>query len=635
MHVLQFVRRAASWSALTVAICLPALGAPDLRRSPISITADLSEAPRKLWHADIRIPVTPGPITVTAAEWIPGTHMPSGPVDNMTGLYFRAGGKTLPWRRDDVDLYAFHVDVPAPASTLDIHVDAIVSSRVSDKLAMLEWEKLLLYPDGIPVRNIRMEASITVPNGWGLGTALTPSGTNGTTTHFAPVTLEMLEDSPILTGKYFKEIPLAPDVTPKHYLDVAGDQAQDIDLRPQFLIAVNNLVHEAGAMYGSHHYNSYHFLLTLSDAAGGEGLEHHQSSDNGVKEKGYSDEKEALLEADLLAHEFTHSWNGKYRRPAGLATPDYKTPMRGDLLWVYEGMTEYLGNVLAARCGLRTPEQYREALAYYAALLNYRRGRIWRNTEDTAIAASILRSDTPGWSDWRRGQDYYFEGQLLWLDVDTTIRQLTHNQKSLHDFLLIFVGPRGDTGPMVIPYNFDELTRDLNDVVPYDWGGFLHERLTTLAPHADLAGIEHGGYKLTFTDKPTSFEKALLDTRHSIDTWYSVGLRMDQEGKVSDVRVNSAADQARVFPGEKLIAVNGIVYSNDAFITALKTSKASSEPIRLVVQADKYVSTVDLNYHDGERYPRLERVEGTPDLLDDITKPMTAVTPIPPVKKDS
>ncbi len=616
-------------------ICLPAAGAADLSRSPISITADLSEAPRKLWHADIKIPVTPGPITITAAEWIPGTHMPSGPIENMTGLYFRAGGKTLSWRRDDVDLYSFHVNVPAGASTLDIHVDAIVSSRVSDKLAMLEWEKLLLYPDGIPVRNIRMEPSIIVPAGWGLGTALTPTGTNGATTHFAPITLEMLEDSPILTGKYFKEIPLAPDVTPKHYLDVAGDQPHDIELRPQFLTAVNNLVHEAGAMYGSHHYNSYHFLLTLSDAAGGEGLEHHQSSDNGVKEKGYSDEKEALLEADLLAHEFTHSWNGKYRRPAGLATPDYKTPMKGDLLWVYEGMTEYLGNVLAARSGLRTAQQYREALAYYAALLNDRRGRIWRNTEDTAVAASILRSDTPGWSDWRRGQDYYFEGELLWLDVDTTIRQLTHNQKSLHDFLLIFVGPPGDTGPMVVPYTFDELTRDLNQVVPYDWAGFLHERVTTLAPHADLSGIAHGGYKLAFTDKPTSFEKALLDTRHWIDTWYSVGLRMDQTGKVSDVRVNSAADQARLFPGEKIMAVNGIVYSNDAFITALKDAKGSSGPIQLVVQADKYVYNVDLNYHDGEKYPHLERMEGVPALLDEITKPMTAVTPIPPVKKDS
>src|SRR5580698_8512879 len=307
--------------------------------APITITADLSEASRKLWHADISIPVQPGAVTLTAAKWIPGTHMPSGPIDNITGVIFRANGQTLAWRRDDVDLYAFHVTVPPGVSTLDVHLDAIVTARVSDNLAMLEWEKLMLYPVGTPVRDIQIQPSIKVPSGWGIGTALTPTGTDGSTTHFAPVTLEMLEDSPILTGKYFKEIPLAPDVTPKHFLDVAGDAPADIELRPQFLTAVNNLVHEAGAMYSSHHYNSYHFLLTLSDYAGGEGLEHHQSSDNGVGEKGYADDEHAVLEADLLPHEFTHSWNGKYRRPAGLATPDYTTPMQGQLLWVYEGMT--------------------------------------------------------------------------------------------------------------------------------------------------------------------------------------------------------------------------------------------------------------------------------------------------------
>ncbi len=620
--------------ASLAALALPGLGAPDLTRSPIRITADLSDAPRKLWHADIQIPVTAGPIRITAAEWIPGTHMPSGPIENMTGLYFRAAGQTLPWRRDDVDLYAFHVTVPPGATTLDIHVDAIVTARVSDKLAMLEWEKLLLYPDGIPVRNIQMEPAIKVPSGWGVGTALKPTGTAGETTHFAPVSLEMLVDSPILTGKYFKEIPLAPDVMPKHFLDVAADDPKDIDLKPQFLTAVNNLVHEASAMYGSHHYNDYHFLLTLSDAAGGEGLEHHQSSDNGVKEKGFADRKLALLDADLLSHEFTHSWNGKYRRPDGLATPDYKTPMKGNLLWVYEGMTEYLGNVLAARSGLRTADQYREVLGYTAALLNDREGRIWRDTEDTAVAASILRSDSAAWSDWRRGQDYYFEGELLWLDVDTTIRQLTQNKKSLHDFLLIFVGLGGNTPPKVVPYDFNELVRDLNQVTPYDWAKFLHERITTLAPHANLAGIEHGGYKLVFTDKPTAFEKAGLDTRHSIDVWYSTGLRMGEDGKITDVRVNSAADQARLFPGEKIMAVNGVVYSNDGFLAALKDAKGSSNPMRLVVQADKYVYNVDLNYHEGEKYPRLERAAGTPDLLDEITKPMTAVAPIPPREKD-
>ena len=601
--------------------------------APITITADLSEASRKLWHADISIPVQPGAVTLTAAKWIPGTHMPSGPIDNITGVIFRANGQTLAWRRDDVDLYAFHVTVPPGVSTLDVHLDAIVTARVSDNLAMLEWEKLMLYPAGTPVRDIQIQPSIKVPSGWGIGTALTPTGTDGSTTHFAPVTLEMLEDSPILTGKYFKEIPLAPDVTPKHFLDVAGDAPADIELRPQFLTAVNNLVHEAGAMYSSHHYNSYHFLLTLSDFAGGEGLEHHQSSDNGVGEKGFADDEHALVEADLLPHEFTHSWNGKFRRPAGLATPDYATPMQGELLWVYEGMTEYLGDVLAARSGFRTPDQYREDLAFTAASLDNRPGRTWRNTEDTAVAASILRGGNPAWSNWRRGQDYYQEGELLWLDVDTTIRQLTHDKKSLHDFLVLFVGKGGDTVPMVVPYTFDELAKTLNEVVPYDWAGFLHERITTLNPHANLAGIEHGGYRLVYTDTPTSYERAILSMVGNIDGWFSAGLRIRSDGTISDVRVYSAADEAKFAPGQKILAVNGRIFSADTFRDALKQAKGRQEPIHFIVQSDTYIYPIDLNYHEGEKYPKFQRIEGSPALLDDILKPMTAVQPVTAAKK--
>ncbi len=617
------VSRAAILPALFLTACFSAFAA-----SPITITADLSEAPRKLWHADIVIPVKPGPLTLTAVKWVPGNHRPTGPISDMTGIVFRANGQTLTWRRDDVDLYAFHLTIPQGVTQIEAHVDAIVTARVSDKLAMLEWEKFLLYPAGIPVREIEIQPSVKVPAGWGVGTALTPTGKDGSTTHYAPVTVEMLEDSPVLTGQYFKEIPLAPDVTPKHYLDVAGDAPGDVELRPQFLTAVNNLVHEAGAMYSSHHYNSYHFLLTLSDYAGGEGLEHHQSSDNGVGEKGYADDQHQVLEADLLAHEFTHSWNGKYRRPEGLATPDYATPMQGQLLWVYEGMTQYLGGVLAARSGLETQEQYREALAFTAANLDNKPGRTWRNTEDTAIAASILRGGNPAWANWRRGQDYYPEGELLWLDVDTTIRQLTHNQKSLHDFLVLFVGKGGNTGPMVVPYNFDDIVKTLNEVVPNDWAGFLHERITTLNPHADLAGIEHGGYKLVYTEAPSSYERAMLAISGSVDAWFSAGLRLRRDGTISDVRVYSAADEAKLAPGERVIAVNGRVFAGDIFTNAIKQAKGNNEPIHLIVQSDTYIYPIDLNYHEGEKYPTLQRVEGAPAVLDEITRPMTAVQPI-------
>lgn len=626
----MLMRRTAAISTFLLAATLTALAAPE---SPITITADLSEAPRKLWHADLVIPVQPGAVTLTAAEWIPGTHEPEGPIYNMTGLVFSANGQPLVWRRDDVDLYSFHVTVPAGVTTLQIHVDAIAANRVSDKMAMLEWERLLLYPAGTPVRDIQIQPSIKVPAGWGVGTSLTPAGTEGSTTHFAPLSVEMLEDSPIITGKYFKEIPLAPDVTPKHFLDVAGDAPEDVELKPQFLAALNNLVHEAGAMYSSHHYNSYHFLLTLSDFAGEDGLEHHQSSDNGVGEKGYSDEQDALIYADLLPHEFTHSWNGKYRRPAGLATPDYKTPMQGELLWVYEGMTQYLGDVMAARSGFRNADQYRETLSFLAASLDNQPGRIWRNTEDTAIGASTLRGAKRAWSNWRRGQDYYDEGELLWLDADVTIRQLTHNKKSLHDFLVLFVGKGGDTGPMVVPYTFDELVQTLNQVVPYDWAGFLHERVTTLNPHANLAGIEHGGYKLVYIDTPTSYEQALYAKDGGYDGWFSAGLRVSREGAISDIRVHSAADEAKLAPGQKIIAVNGRIFSTDTLRDAVKRAKGGSEPIHLILQSDTYIYPIDLNYHDGEKYPTLQKIDGKPALLDDIIKPMTAVQAIPAEKK--
>jgi predicted metalloprotease with PDZ domain len=423
-------------------------------QSAIQIVADLSDTPRKLFHAEVDIPVTEGPVTLTTPKWIPGTHGPNGPVNSITGVVFSANGQTIPWRRDDVDLFEFHVTIPKGVTTLHAHLDCIVTARVSQKIAALEWEKLLLYPANTPVRDIPVQPSVIVPAGWGVGTALTPIGSGpypvpaaGATTKFAVTNVEQLEDSPIIAGQNFHEYALAPEISPKHYLDIASDEPEDAVLRPAFLAEVNNLVREASAVYGSHHYNVYHFLLTLSDIAGEEGLEHGQSSDNGVGEKSYADDNHQLPDSDLLSHEFTHSWNGKYRRPAGLYQPDFATPQQGALLWVYEGMTQYLGNVLAARSGLKSPLQYREMLAISAAELDYRVGREWRTTTDTAVASSILRSYSPAWGNWRRGQDYYDEGELLWLDADTLIRTQTEGKKSLDDFLKIFPGPGGRHRP--------------------------------------------------------------------------------------------------------------------------------------------------------------------------------------------
>jgi predicted metalloprotease with PDZ domain len=604
------------------------------QRAPILITADLTDAPRKLYHAEVEIPVTAGPVTLTTPQWIPGNHRPTGPDSEITGVEFTGNGQTLRWRRDDVNLYEFHVDIPVGVATLHAHLDCIVTARVSQKLAVLEWEKLLLYPANTRVREIPIQPSIKVPDGWGIGTALEPvSGGSypvpaaGATTQFALTNVEQLEDSPVITGQYFHEFLLAPTITPKHYLDVASDNPDDSNLRPAVLAATANLVREADALYQSHHYHVYHFLLTLSDVAGGEGLEHGQSSNNGVGEKGYADDDHTLANADLLPHEFTHSWNGKYRRPEGLYQPDFATAQQGALLWVYEGMTQYLGDVLAARAGFETQAQYRDALAMIAAQLDYRPGRDWRSTEDTAIAASILRSDGSAWASWRRSQDYYQEGELLWLDADTLIRKLTDNKKSLNDFERIFLAKGGNTGPMIVPFKFDELVEDLSAVAPYDWSKFLHDRVDDINPRADLAGIEHGGYKLVFQDKPSPTERALshMHMRRPAgpDCWFSIGLRVDDSGNIADVRWNGPGDKARLAPGEKILAVDGQIYSSDALRAAIRSAKGTTVPIHLIVQADSFVNMVDIDYHDGERYPVLERIDGTPDTLDDITEPLT------------
>ena len=608
------------------------LAAPGLSQTPIHITADLSDAPRKLYHADIDLPVKPGPIELITPQWIPGTHRPEGPASDIVGVVFTADGKTLPWRRDDVNMYEFHLEVPSGVTRLHAHLDCIVQSRASDKLAVLEWEKLMLYPAHIPVRDIPIQPSVTVPKGWGIGTALQPVGTYdpnakvGGTTEFQPTNVEQLEDSPILTGEYFHEFALAPEISPKHYIDVVSDEPKDSNLRPELLNEISNLVREASTAYASHHYHVYHFLLTLSDVAGGEGLEHGQSSDNGITELGFSDAKHQLYNADLLSHEFTHSWNGKYRRPFNLYQPDFATPQQGELLWVYEGMTQYLGNVLAARAGLKTQAQYRDLLAASAAGLDNRPGRLWRTTDDTAIASSILRSEGPAWSNWRRGQDYYQEGELLWLDADTKIRELTDDKRSLTDFLHIFLGKGGNTGPLIVTYNRQELIDDLNQVAKYDWAQFLHERVDLINPHADLDGITRGGYKLVYQDHPSDSEKFAAGTSRRMagpNVWYSLGLRLSNEGAISDVRWGGPADHAKLAPGEKLIAVNGKVFSADILRDAIDQAKTNKEPIHLLMQTEEYIRPVDIDYHDGQRYPVLVRDDSRKDYLDEITTALT------------
>ncbi|HEX4022956.1 MAG TPA: M61 family peptidase [Acidobacteriaceae bacterium] len=603
---------------------------------PITVSVDATDAYRKMLHANLTIPVQPGDLTLLYAKWIPGEHGPTGPIVNLAGLVIKANGQTLPWVRDSVNMYAFHIHVPAGVTTLDVHDDFLATASTagfssgastSDNLAMVSWNEVMLYPQGKPAADIPVTPSVTLPEGWHYGTALTPTSTDGTTTHFGTVSLEQLIDSPLLSGRYFREIPLAPEITPKHYLDMAADGPEDLNIKPELVAAFSNLVRQTGVLYASRHYNSYHFLVTLSDQVAHFGLEHHQSSDDRVPEKTFINPDLSLLAGGLLPHEFTHSWNGKYRRPAGLLSPDYQTPMKGDLLWVYEGLTEYLGDVLTVRSGIWTDQQYRDEIARTASILDNRPGRTWRDLQDTATAAQTLYGSGYGWDNWRRSVDYYNEGELIWLEVDTTIRRLSHGQKSINDFTARFHGLGGNTPPKVIPYTFNDIVSNLNAVQPYDWATFLRTRLDSKSPHAPLGGIEQGGYELVYTDKPNQMIQA-RESFGGVDAWYSLGLQISKSGTLNDVEINSVSYKAGLGPGMKIVAVNNRQYTGSLMHDEIRNSKDSTTPIQLIVENTGYFRVVQLDYHGGERYPTLQRVSSKPDLLDEILKPM----PVPPIK---
>jgi predicted metalloprotease with PDZ domain len=607
---------------------------------PIHVTVDVTDAPRKILHATLTIPVQPGPLTLLYPQWIPGEHSPTGPITDLAGIVIRANGTELSWRRDDVNMFALHLTVPEGVSSLDVKLDFLATAPASGftagastsaSLAIVSWNELFLYPAGHSPSEISVQPAVKLPSGWQYGTALTKTGDSSGTIEFEPVSLEQLIDSPLLAGKYFKEFPLAPEITPKHYLDLAADGPEDLRIKSDTLDAYSNLIRETGPLFQSRHYTSYHFLVTLSDQVAHFGLEHHQSSDDRVSEKTFTDDNLTLLTADLLPHEFTHSWNGKFRRPAGLATGNYEDPMKGELLWVYEGLTQYLGDVLAARSGIETPDEFRSALAASAATLDHRPGRTWRNLEDTAVAAQILYDTSQQWDNWRRSVDYYQEGELLWLEADTIIRKLSKDKKSLNDFCARFEGVGGNTPPKVVPYNFDDVIADLNAVAPYDWAGFFRERLTSKAPHAPLGGIENGGYQIVYTDRPSEFIQAREAATGDAQAWWTLGIIIATDGHIGDVLMGSVSDKAGLGPGMQIVAVNGRQYTASLLSDAITAAKDSKDPIELIVVNTGYYKVLKVDYHDGLRFPHLERIPGTPARLDDIVKPMTQ----PPAKGKS
>ena len=495
----------------------------------IRISVDATDAPRRLFHVVMTVPAKAGPMTLLYPEWIPGEHGPTGPIVNLVGLKIQAGELAIPWKRDSVNMYAFHVDVPAGVAALDVTFDFISppeaggfssGSSATTQLAVLNWNQFLLYPQGVPADKLQFQATLRVPNAWRYGTALRINHESGNQIEFEPASLTTLVDSPVSTGLHYRTIELGADEGISHYLHLAADSDRATEMSPELVAQYKNLVAETGALFGSRHYRSYHFLFTLSDHVAHFGLEHHESSDDRVDERTLIDDGPRKASAYLLPHEFVHSWNGKYRRPSGLATGGFDAPMKGDLLWVYEGLTNYLGEILAPRSGLWSPEDYRESLAATAALLDTESGRTWRPLEDTAVAAQILYGAGDDYAEYRRSVDYYPEGTLIWLEADVLIRRLSNGAKSLNDFCRAFHGGPGGA-PALKPYTFEDVAAGLNSVQPHDWAEFLNTRLRSTRPHAPLGGVENGGWKLVYNGTRSDFWKANEERRKLIDLTYS------------------------------------------------------------------------------------------------------------------
>ena len=617
-------------SLALVAVIAPTALRAQAAPGTIRLAVDARQAPQKILHSHMQFPVQAGPLTLYYPEWIPGEHMPDGPIIQVAGLKFSGGGKTIPWRRDLVEMFSIHLDIPQGVTSLDADLDFLLSAPATGfsagasataALDLLSWNTVLLYPKGSRASDILFAPSLKIPSGWKYGTALRGAKENGDTIEFDAVPLTTLVDSPVLSGRYFRAIQLTPGQQPSHEMDIAADSAAALAMPPDQEMHFHQLVLETGALFGARHYRDYHFLVTLSDDVAHFGLEHHESSDDRVSERSLIDEPLRLAFSGLLPHEFVHSWNGKYRRPAGLATPTYQVPMQDDLLWVYEGLTEYLGDVLTARSGLETPEQWREAMAYQVAIYTHRPGRDWRPLQDTADAAPFLYDSTGDWSNWRRGTDFYEEGELLWMAVDGTLRRLTKDQKSMNDFCRIFHG--GSSGqPELKTYTFEDVVATLNGLAPYDWAGYLRTHLDGVSTKTPIEAIENNGWKLVYNEEPNELEANTDAITGRLDLSFSIGLTVNDEGTVGDVTHGGPAYEAGIGPAMKIAGVNGRQFSPDGLKEAIDSAKDSAASIQLLVANGAQFQTVTLNYHGGLVYPHLERDKGHADYLGEIIQPL-------------
>lgn len=627
----------------TLAVALPAAAfavpepAPATPAYPgrVTLSVDLTDTGHRVFRVHEQIPVAPGPLTLWYPEWLPGNHGPRGPIDALTGLVVRSAGVRIEWTRDPLDVYAFNLTVPAGATQLDLEFQ-YASPAVKEQgrfvatpdIVGLQWNAVALYPKGYDARLIEIAPSVTLPAGWQFGSALETLARNGDTVTFEPVSFETLVDSPLFAGHHFARIDLAPGAKVPVMLSIVADRPENLAVKPEQIDAHRKLVKEALALYGSQHYDHYDFLLSLSDNFSGIGLEHHRSSENGVKPEYFTEWDKQAVSRSLLPHEYTHSWNGKFRRPADLWTPNFNVPMQDSGLWVYEGMTQYWGQVLSARSGLWKPEFTRDSLAAIAASLDRGRpGRAWRALQDTTHQPIITARRPLSYTSWQRTEDYYNEGLLVWLDADTQIRELSKGRRSLDDFAKAFFGI-ADGSYAVDTYTFDDLVATLESVQPYDWRGFLRARLDGRGldgkSGAPLDGLTRGGWKLVYTDTPSDFSKGVEELREIKDHSYSLGIVVGKSGELADVLWDSPAFNAGLAKGMTLVAVNGLAYKPEFLKDAIAASMTGTAPIELLVKNYDQYRSVKVDYHGGLQYPHLERADGTPDRLSAILAPKSA-----------
>jgi predicted metalloprotease with PDZ domain len=623
----------AVWCRLLPAVIVLTALAPASRAAdpPVEVEVDLSDVARRIVHTRLTVPANPGPLTLYYPRWVPGTHGPIGPVSEQAGLRVAAGSNRLAWKRDDADPYAFHVTVPDSARAVEVTFDlllhppgtgswlGITLTAASPKLAVLNWNELLVYPKGDGTMTRAYRAAVRLPAGWKYGTALTAEKPEAGRVAFATVPLEELIDSPVLCGEYVKEVPIGPSGGPPHRIVLACDSEAGLDLPPGLKENWDRLVVEAGKLFGARHYKAYTFLLALSDQVPSFGLEHHQCSDNRMAELTLVTPSLRQAGGMLLPHEFVHSWNGKFRRPADMIVPDYQQPQRTRLLWVYEGLTNYLGWVLAARSGLFTPEDARDSLGLQADRMAMSRGRAWRPLDDTAVANFIILPAPQGWTSYRRSLDYYDEGTLIWLEADVIIRQKTKGAKSLDDFCRAFHGGEGGKA-RVSGYTLDDLIAALNGVVEHDWKGHFARRVSLPNESPPLEGVIAAGWKLTYQDKPTTMFETAESSGKVLNMTPSVGLLIS-DGKIADVVPDSPAAKAGLAPGVKLVAVNGRKYSPDGLKAAVAATKTGGK-LEVLTESGEFYRTHEVKYAGGARYPKLERVEVRPDVLADILRPL-------------